>query len=217
MSHVEFDSSQQSPLSSRKSVLPHWGPEVYTTYASRFYDTVTSVTGWRGHIRECALAELEPGRLLDVGCGTGYLLSLARDRGFEVRGVEPSGGMLAKAREHFSFTEDELIEASADELPFEDESFDVVLASGVLVHIPSVDAAVREMVRVVRRGGKLRIIDHGRPRRKTPKTLLAYAFLQLSGDIIHDYEHYFAPYCRLVDHKTIGRGGYLQRYDFLRE
>jgi SAM-dependent methyltransferase len=44
-------------------------------------------------------------------------------------------------------------------LPFADESFDVVLAATVLAHVPGVDAAIREMVRVTRVGGRIGIFD----------------------------------------------------------
>lgn len=201
---------------SRPALLPHWNAALYSAI-SRAYDAVTSLTGWRRQLAKAALKDLPPsGRLLDVGCGTGYVLNLARRLGFDVRGVDPSGGMLAKAVKHYGFPPGTLVQAPAETLPFEDESFDVVLATGVLVHLPNPATAIAEMARVTREGGLIRIIDHDRPRRKNFLTPLAFFFLQLSGDILHDYAYYFEKFAKLKSHKTLGRGGYLQRFDFVR-
>lgn len=200
---------------SRPALLPHWNAALYSA-VSRVYDTVTSFTGWRRQLAKAALEDLPHGRLLDVGCGTGYILNLARRLGFEVRGADPSGGMLAKAVKQYGFPPGTLVQAPAETLPFEDESFDVVLATGVLVHLPNPEKAVTEMARVARKGGLIRIIDHDQPRRKNLATPLAFLFLQLSGDILHDYAYYFKKFAKLKSHKTLGRGGYLQRFDFVR-
>ena len=199
---------------SKRAFLPHWDGDVYTKYASWIYDQVTSITGWRRSIALHSLDGLKPGKMLDVGCGTGYLMSLARDAGFEVAGIDPSTGMLEKGRELHGFSAEEMKEAFADQLPFEDDTFDVVVASGSLVHIPDITKVVPDMVRVLKPGGIVRVIDHTVPKQKQLTTPFWYCFLQFSGDILHDYEHYFSPYCELLSCKPIARGGYLQRFDF---
>lgn len=54
----------------------------------------------------------------------------------------------------------ELLEADAEELPFEDESFDAVAATLVFCTIPDAERAIREARRVLRRGGELRLLEH---------------------------------------------------------
>ena len=199
---------------SKPSLLPHWDGDIYSKYAAPFYDLVTSLTGWKAHLSS-ALENIEPCRLLDVGCGTGSLMRQAFERGFDVTGIDASSGMLERARELLGADGPESLLASATELPFRDDSFDTAIASGSLVHIPEIAQAASEMLRVVKSGGLIRIIDHAIPQERSLLTPLALLFSQCSGDIIHDYEHQFSGAGKLRSHQTLGRAGILQRYDFI--
>ncbi len=212
---------------SKSSLLPHWDGKVYTRYAARFYNRVTMLSGWRDKILRHALSDLscttknqsdqEQAKLLDVGCGTCFVLAKAVESGFNAFGLDPSTGMLAQSPFKETALSNRLIAASAESLPFSNECFDVVLASGSLVHIPSIQDACREMLRVTRPGGTIRIIDHARPRKPNLFTPVFSLFSQLSGDIIHDYAHYFSRDCCFEKHLTLGRGGYLQLFDFVKK
>lgn len=205
---------EQIEPKSQKSWLPHVDGQGYTKFFSPVYDYLTSLTGWRAKIRRYALDQLPEGRLLDVGCGTGYAVSLAKSEGREVLGIDASQGMLAKGRLRYGLSEEELFFASAEELPFEDSSFDVALACGSLVHVPQIEKALSEMLRVVRPGGRIRIIDHLQPQKKNWNTSFFTLFSHLSGDILHDYVHYIGSRAHFLGSKVIGRGGYMQRLDF---
>jgi ubiquinone/menaquinone biosynthesis C-methylase UbiE len=98
-------------------------------------------------------------RMLEIGAGTGYFtLNLLR-RGIvgEATATDISPGMLqaleAKASELGVAVE--TVSADAEHLPFDDESFDLVLGHAVLHHIPDLAAALRECERVLRPGGTL--------------------------------------------------------------
>jgi ubiquinone/menaquinone biosynthesis C-methylase UbiE len=109
------------------------------------------------HLDEVGLAPEEE-RALDFGCGAGRLTIALADRVGRAVGVDISEPMLAKARELDSagrcvFVRNE----RADLARFEDDSFDVVMSSLVLQHLPQ-DLArgyLAEMVRVLRPGGAL--------------------------------------------------------------
>ena len=76
---------------------------------------------------ESALDELSIGprtRLLDAGCGAGMFLRLAADRGADVNGLDASEGLLAHARARVPGAA--LLQGDVEDLPYEDESFDVV-------------------------------------------------------------------------------------------
>ena len=110
--------------------------------------------------RRVALAEslVASGRVLDVGCGTGKLLATMPAR-YEKVGIDPSEHMLEAARERGL----DVQQASADALPFEDASFDLVMTHAVLHHVidpAAVRRAVTEMCRVARPGGAVLIWDH---------------------------------------------------------
>jgi uncharacterized membrane protein/2-polyprenyl-3-methyl-5-hydroxy-6-metoxy-1,4-benzoquinol methylase len=101
-----------------------------------------------------ALNPKGPGQsLLDVGGGTGYLASCVADRYARVVVADLSPGMLRVARSRNLQT----VEASALELPFKDEEFDVVLCTDALHHIKQIERAVAEMCRVLKPGGTILI------------------------------------------------------------
>lgn len=91
-----------------------------------------------------------PGRkTLDLGCGEGRLGALLQERGYSVIGVDSSPGMveLAQARH-------EAVVADAAELPFDDGSFDLVVAYMSLMNFDEPEEAVREAARVLEPGGR---------------------------------------------------------------
>jgi len=101
------------------------------------------------------------GRALDVGCGTGALAARLAAAGYAMTGVDPSVGMLEVLRSRTTAVD--AVVASGTALPFPDDSFDLVLSVATLHHIAAPDAVrdtLREMVRVVRRGGAVLAWDH---------------------------------------------------------
>ena len=103
-------------------------------------------------------------RLLDVGYGDGtYAIEAAR-RGAVVTGVDTSEAMIRAAgrRANHHGVNVDLLLGDARALPFEDETFDVVVAVTVLCFVPQPLDAVREMARVLTPGGRLVIGELGR-------------------------------------------------------
>jgi SAM-dependent methyltransferase len=102
-------------------------------------------------------AGIEPGqRVLDVACGTGVLARTVADRvGAEgaVVGLDVNEGMLEVARKKAPGIE--WRSGPAEALPFDDVSFDRVVSQFGLMFFENRTAAIREMVRVLRRGGRL--------------------------------------------------------------
>jgi SAM-dependent methyltransferase len=88
-------------------------------------------------------------RLLDVGCGTGDHLALFRAKGCTVSGIDPSPPMLARAREKLGFRAD-LRLGTAEDLPFSDNEFDIVMLMTSLEFTADPEQAVAEAVRVCR-------------------------------------------------------------------
>jgi len=88
-------------------------------------------------------------RVLEVGCGTGLVLEKLAPHAAHAVGIDLSPGMLEHARRRGL----DVHLGSATQLPFEAESFDVVCSFKVLAHVPDIDAALREVSRVLRPGG----------------------------------------------------------------
>jgi len=112
---------------------------------------------------------LAPGmRVLDVSCGTGTnlpLLSEAVGQAGLVAGVDISARMLRRCRNKLRRKSDQasLLLGDAAKLPFTDGSFDAVFHHGGLAELPNKRAAIAEMARVTRPGGKVVICDPGLP------------------------------------------------------
>jgi ubiquinone/menaquinone biosynthesis C-methylase UbiE len=99
------------------------------------------------------------GAVLEVAVGTGLNLP-HYPPDVTVTGVDLSDGMLAIARDRAAGTTATLQQGDAHDLPFADASFDTVVCTFGLCAIPDADLAVREMVRVLRPGGHLILVDH---------------------------------------------------------
>jgi ubiquinone/menaquinone biosynthesis C-methylase UbiE len=107
-------------------------------------------------------------RILDLGCGTGIIARLLRERlggGARITGLDVSPPMIAKARS--LAPELEWHEGNAMALPFADHAFDVVLCQQMLQFVPSPAAALREAKRVLAPGGRL-LVSTWRPRVHQP-------------------------------------------------
>ena len=99
--------------------------------------------------------------LLDVGCGTGFLLDLlSKQRVAHYAGLDLSPEMIRMARQK-DIPGAELTEGSADRLPFPDESFDIVTCSQSFHHYPYPENAMREAKRVLKPGGLYILSDTG--------------------------------------------------------
>jgi SAM-dependent methyltransferase len=92
------------------------------------------------------------GRVLDIGCGEGQVARALSSAGCVVTGIDPTARNLAIARQRGGGPA--YVDGGAEALPFEDGSFDAVVACLVFEHIDDVDAAVSEVSRVLRTGGR---------------------------------------------------------------
>jgi len=108
--------------------------------------------------------EAGPGdRVLDVATGTGAVAQeLLRQTGCTVVGVDQSPEMLSVAREHLP-AKVELVEASAESLPFEDDSFDGLTFTYLLRYVDDPGATLRELARVVRPGRSIASLEFAVP------------------------------------------------------
>jgi len=92
-------------------------------------------------------------RLMDAGCGSGMALALAAERGARVTGMDASEALLGEARKRVP--DAELHVGDVEACPFPDGSFDVVTAFNSIQYADDPVAALRELRRVVRAGGRV--------------------------------------------------------------
>lgn len=135
------------------------------------YDLINDVQSFGLHrfwkARLIRLASPRPGVIaLDLCCGTGDIaLALAR-QGAEVTGLDFSEPMLAVARlknPKSQVPNPKFLQGDAQNTPFPDGTFDIVTVGYGLRNLASVDTGLREMQRVARPGGRLLVLDFGKP------------------------------------------------------
>jgi SAM-dependent methyltransferase len=98
---------------------------------------------------------------LDVGCGTGFLSLELAGRGHRVTGIDFAPQMLAEARKK-AMAQGVAVrfeEGDAEQLPFAEGSFDLVMTRHVLWTLPHPEQAIDEWIRVLRPGGRLAAMD----------------------------------------------------------
>jgi len=138
------------------------------------------------------VAQPSPGEKgLDLGCGTGvHTLMLAR-QGLLVKGIDISAPMLEKAREKTRGRDIpvEFIQGSVYELPFPEESFDLVLGITVFEFLKNPQEAAREALRVLKPGGRMVIGVLGD---RSPWTNF-YRKLAREGDPVFQHARFFSP------------------------
>jgi len=124
---------------------------VFNTFGSVIYSTA---------IRKvlCNFLKTLPqhSKVLDVGAGTGMLCKFGHQCRDDLKyvAVDPAEGMMKYAGEYV-----QTYKATAEALPFEDKSFDIVMMGESLHHFRDVDEGLSETVRVLKKSGKLFIYD----------------------------------------------------------
>lgn len=99
----------------------------------------------------------ESGKILDVGCGNGNLFTLLPENKYELYGVDFSQNMIIEAKSKCRNATFSV--ADAEMLPFDDDSFDIVVCNASFHHYIHPDRVLEEMHRVLKDGGKLLIGD----------------------------------------------------------
>lgn len=106
-----------------------------------------------------AVAEVQPTRFLEVGCGTGWFAARVQEElGAEVDAVDQSERMVELARSRGIGAR----VGDVQELAFGDDEFDCAAANWMLYHVPELDRALAELARVLRTGGRLIAVTNGR-------------------------------------------------------
>jgi SAM-dependent methyltransferase len=138
-------------------------PHLTTTKSREAYDR------WHGELAEEAnptptapwhelakkqLGDLEGVRVLEIGCGRGAFAKYLVERGADLTACDFSAAAVRQAAALVSGRARTMV-ADIQELPFEDEAFDLVVSLETLEHVIDPDRALAELVRATRRGGRL--------------------------------------------------------------
>jgi demethylmenaquinone methyltransferase/2-methoxy-6-polyprenyl-1,4-benzoquinol methylase len=150
--------------------------DLFATIARR-YDLLNDLQSFGLHRlwkrRVVALAGVRTGdRALDLCCGTGDISFALARQGADVTGLDFSEKMLEVAQGRLQNAKGEtraraknlkFIQGDAAQIPFPDNSFDAVTMGYGLRNLPGWEAGLREMIRVARPGGRIVVLDFGKP------------------------------------------------------
>ena len=136
--------------------------EGYARWAETYDMELNPLIAVEGPRVQAILNKIPMRTALDAGAGTGRHAIVLAQRGVAVVAVDQSPDMLAVARDKVAragLDIDLRVGSLEDRLPAEDDQFDLLVCALTLSHIPDIEHAVRECVRVVRPGGSLLISD----------------------------------------------------------
>jgi SAM-dependent methyltransferase len=126
--------------------------EAWTRSAPIYAENTAKLTSQAvGHLLAAAHLTRDS-RALEVGCGPGHITAMMADTGATVTGVDLVPAMIETARTLHPGIE--FVEANAEQLPFADDTFDVVLTNFVIHHFARPDVACTEIRRVLKPGGR---------------------------------------------------------------
>jgi len=171
--------------------------EMFATIARR-YDLLNHLLSgnidkrWRRSVAKALFATLSQGeaRILDVACGTGDLsLTLFESGKAQIVGLDFCRPMLeiAKAKARRSGFRVSFIEGDALDLPFRDVSFEAVTIAFGLRNLASVEAGFNELLRVLKPGGRVAVLEFSKPKAAVLRSLFGFYFttlLPLFGGLI---------------------------------
>jgi ubiquinone/menaquinone biosynthesis C-methylase UbiE len=106
-------------------------------------------------------AQLAPNAVVaDIGTGTGFVIEGLLGNAGQIDGYDESEAMLAVARQKFAGRDEvQFFSAESESIPAPDATYDAVFANMYLHHVPDPAAAIAEMARILKPGGKLVITD----------------------------------------------------------
>jgi ubiquinone/menaquinone biosynthesis C-methylase UbiE len=128
-----------------------------TSYDSRRYALVNRWDSSHLDKVDRLLGSLAGMQVLEVGCGVGHLTRRLAERGVDVVGIDanPQASEISGS--------ERVRTMQAEDLDFDDRSFDVIISVHALEHIPALEAALTEMARVLRPGGRALFIYPAEP------------------------------------------------------
>jgi ubiquinone/menaquinone biosynthesis C-methylase UbiE len=137
--------------------------EEFSKWADNYDNPFTSITFRQTNAKIVKLLDpTENSSLLDVGCGSGILIKnlINGNRGMKLFGLDITPKMVEVAKRKFANNPNvEITLSSAVNMPYKDNSFDYVTCANSFHHHPDPVKSAKEMVRVLKLGGKLLILD----------------------------------------------------------
>lgn len=155
-------------LSPARKLLKIFHPEGIPWPATIFYNAMSATNIFQRNyelVAKDVVNYCSEGRIVDIGTGPGWLLMKLYEQSSKLRviGVDVSSGMVSKARKNIKQVRlsdvIEMKQGSADALPFDDKTFDVVVSTGSIHHWKKPETGLNEIYRILKPSGYALIYD----------------------------------------------------------
>jgi ubiquinone/menaquinone biosynthesis C-methylase UbiE len=185
---------------------------VYTVLAGVYDLAVKVLPVWKSWLRQ-ALPHIRGPKVLEVSFGTGYLLTQYADR-FETHGIDYNEKMVSVARENLKKKgiTARLEQGDVESLPYDDESFDCIVNTMAFTAYPDGAKAMSELHRVLKKGGRLVLVDIEYPADRNWLGMRMTRFWAALGDIIRDMDAMFRQFGFEFTDQEIGGFGSVHLY-----
>ena len=189
-----------------RNIMSMWLYKFYSKSTLVYDIAVKLLPVWKTWIKK-AIPYIQGPRVLEVSFGTGYLITQYARR-FETFGIDYNEEMVKTAKKNLfkKNVNADIVQGNVESLPYGDEFFDSLVNTMAFSGYPDGEKALSEMIRVLKPGGKLILIDINYPKSRNTVGMLMTRFWTLTGDIIRDMYELFN---RLnIDYKDIEIGGF---------
>ena len=177
-------------------------------WMARGYDAFMFVFPlWKKWIKE-VIPHIEGEKVLEVSFGNGYLMTQYAKDDYDIYGIDYNDEMLGIASRKMLVRniDAQLSKANVESIPFQDNTFDTVINTMAFTGYPDGDSAMSELKRVLKKDGKLLLVDFDYP---IDRNLMGYLTVRLwerLGDIIKDINTLLTKYD--FDFKDLPIGGF---------
>jgi ubiquinone/menaquinone biosynthesis C-methylase UbiE len=187
--------------------------QLYYNLIAKSYDwCVKTLPFWKRWLRS-VLPFVKGENVLEVGFGTGYLLILLAEK-YTTTGIDLNEKMLEITKQNLQKANQHAIvlRADATKMPFDNGSFETVVATMSFPAIADIENAVREIRRILKPNGRLLIVTVNYPQDKNRIGNLIIRFWKLSGEVVRDVSTLLSQNQFSFSVKSLGAFGSVQLY-----
>ena len=206
------ETSPYSPEPADKEKFTRKNDQVYGLIAGIYDLLVKTLPIWKGWICQ-ALPHIEGSRVLEVSFGTGYLLTQYAGK-YEIHGIDYNEKMVSTAQKNLAAgnLKADLQQGNVEALPYEDGYFDTVVNTMAFTGYPDGLKAMSELHRVLKKGGRLVMVDVNYPRNNNRLGTWCTKAWAVLGDLIRDMDNLFRQFEFTYTDEEIGGFGSIHLY-----